>query len=258
MKENTEEKWKSTEPVIDRDPGLDFAAGEVGTVNNNELNGGAPLGKDHHKSTFKDLNAFEKSESGLVTTKKKNPFEQIQAIFQKEFLEHDHKSWHETIQQGWIEINVFTLAMPATAYTDSRGRVQLNHIIYPIAKVIQTSGMESRYNKNDLVRIQSSIMEFGPNPEWNSWAERRKSSDAVAAAERGDMAMAIGWEPPRYWGQIMEWTIEYGIADSIFDAYSNFNTRFLVPESFIRGKLNKAYVLEHLQSLVDENNKAEI
>lgn len=264
MNNDSEKNKTSTEPrnpevILDRDPGIDFAAGEISSINNNEDKGGDPLGKEHKAKAFDDFNEYQKSKSGLITAEKKNPWQPVKDIFENDFINKTFTSFHARIEEGWIEVEVFMLTLPKSRYMDSNGREQYNRIIYPVGKVVKNSGMTSKYQNEEIVKLPNNISEYGPNPEWTAWAQSRNSSDVMAAAEAGNVAAALGYEPPKYWGEaIMGWILDYGVNVSPFDAYSNFTTRFLIPENFIHATLNAEQLVDHLQQIINETNEDQV
>lgn len=222
--------------IKDRNPMHEMGAGQIATQLNHDNKEGALIGADSLLAELNQVESMKKSESGLFTGERDNPVRQVQAAF-NDFVNKKYRSIYAKIRPGWIEIELFMARLNHTKYTNSYNYTQYNHIIWPLAKVINVSEI-SEFTLGDLVIMPAEIKEYGINPVWQQWYDKRNDSVNMDKTEAEYMASI---EPPKFGGDMIdEYTRKYGVPTNIFDTSGIFATRFLIYESVIRGVYNIA------------------
>jgi len=226
--------------IKDRNPMHDIGAGQIATQLNHDNKEGTLIGADSLLAELNQVESMKKSESGLFTGERDNPVRQVQAAFNG-FVDKKYRSIYSKIRPGWIEIELFMARLNHTKYTNSYNYTQYNHIIWPLAKVINVSEV-SEFTLGDLVIMPAEIKEYGINPMWQEWYNKRNDSVNMDKSEAEYLASI---EPPKFGGEMLdEYTRKYGVPANIFDTSGIFATRFLIYESVIRG----VYSLSELES----------
>lgn len=245
-----------TNQIKDRNPMHDMGAGQIATQLNHDTKGDTLIGADSLLAELNQVESMKKSESGLFTGERDNPVRQVQAAFNG-FVNKKYRSIYSKIKPGWIEIELFMARLNHTKYTNSYNYTQYNHIIWPLAKVINVAP-SSEFALGDLVIMPSEIKEYGINPLWQDWYNKRNDSVNMDKSEAEYLASI---EPPKFGGEMIdEYTRKYGVPTNIFDTSGIFATRFLIYESVIRGVYNLAELeldFENAIAAVDEEIKNE-
>lgn len=242
---------------LDRDPAHEMMSGEIASINNNERNkDGAPMGVDHKIAESNEaVKRFNTLESGLITTEQVSPMFSIRKAFIDDFVNGPMTTFHKRLSKDWIEIEIFIVNLADTKYVSANGVEQYDRYVFPIGKVMKT-GPESQYLEGDLVRLPSSLKVYGPNPDWIAWNKERKSSDVAAAMEDGQTDVAVGFEPPKYWGDTLNaWIEDYGSPVSPFTLHNSFTTRFVIPEAQIHSAFDTDSLIKHFNTILDEINQ---
>lgn len=240
----------------DRNPMHDMGAGQIATQLNHDNKEGTLIGADTLLAELNQVESMKKSESGLFTGERDNPVRQVEAAFNA-FVNKKYRSIYSRIRPGWIEIELFMARLNHTKYTNSFNYTQYNHIIWPLAKVINVSA-GSEFQVDDLVIMPAEIKEYGINPLWQEWNKNRNDSVNMEKTEAEYLASV---EPPKFGGEMIdEYTRKYGVPTNIFDTSGIFATRFLIYESVIRGVYNLTELesdFAHAIAAVDEEIKNE-
>jgi|SRR5690606_27428210 len=232
----------------ERNPMHEAGAGEIGSIINNESQGGDVLGKTRRLNEVPE--EVEKSKSGIIIGEKR--------VYAEAVLEN-FISWIDSpldppsceLLSG-ILVEVFRIIMPATRKLDSKGQATYQQDVYPVMRIIDIDPKTLRENPmlipGTLVKGTNRLREYGVNGIWYEWNETRKGYDS--SNETSNMA-----EPPYYTGFIHDWGSEYAFPNNPMVPDLHLNNRFLVPINEVQAVLDEDYVITQMKTMIDEIKK---
>lgn len=238
--------------MIERNPMHEAGAGEIGSILNNESQGGDVLGRTRRLNEVPSDR--ETTEQGIIVGEKKNYMNIVLEQFENWVQETPEIPQINILGFNVCYVEVFRIVFAHTRRMDAVGNTSYMQDIYPIMRVlkdttIMVNGKEVPLKAGTFVKGPNSLRAYGVNPEWYEWNERKKQYDSSNSL--GSMP-----EPPYYTGFIHEWTEEYGCPDNLLTNNLHLNNRFLLPQTELKAIIYPTHMISEFKKMIDESKVA--